>query len=176
MITINLLPTSQRPCGWLVRRAAMLLMLPLILLFCGLVIYNSCRIWSLEKQVNTVRQQYELLMPAQEKMQLAVAKQSILQEKHTRLIKITAERKPWSAILAHLGIVTPSQIWFTELKTGEGNVLIIRGNTRTYPDLAAFISILEKDELLGEPVLIKTEQDNKQSFTHFELTVKLKEI
>lgn len=176
MLTVNLLPVTERTCSWVTQRVAIAAFMGLFMLAGCLFTYNSYQIWFLEKQVAAVRQQHELLRPAQEKLQLTLAQQRILAEKNSRLIKITAERRSWKSLLTHLEIIAPSQIWFSELSTGENNTLFVRGNALAYPDLATFIAKLEQDEYLSEPVLLKTEQDSQFAFTRFELTVKIKGI
>ena len=90
------------------------------------------------------------------------------------LVKLTKERKSWYAIVSRFGIITPPQIWLTELGASDKNVILIKGNALTYPDLANFMQQLEGDEFFAEPVLIKAEKDAKFATTRFEMTVKLK--
>ena len=176
MLTVNLLPLTERTSRWITQRVIMSAFLAVFIIVGGLFTYNSYQIWFLEKQVTTVRQQHELLRPAQEKLQLTLAQQRILDEKNSRLIKITAERRSWKSLLFHLEIIAPSQIWFSELSMAENNTIFVRGNALSYPDLATFISKLEQDEYLSDPVLLTTEQDSQYAFTRFEMTVKIKGI
>lgn len=176
MIAINLLPPSARRSKWPVNRMAFIISSVIFTLLFSVFAYNTYKIWALERQIRDLHQQYELLRPTQEKMQLIITKQRLFEDKNAVLIKIAKEGKSWSAILSHFGIITPPQIWFSELSAGDKNIILIKGNAITYPDLANFITLLEQDELLGEPVLIKAEQDAKYLYTKFEMTVKLKGI
>ncbi|HWR43644.1 PilN domain-containing protein [Sporomusa sp.] len=176
MITINLLPPSERRSEWPFKKIVLLFIIVFIMLFSSMFAYNTYIIWSLEQQIESARQQYVLLRPTQDKMQLANTKQNILDEKKNTLIKLTTDRKSWNAILSHFGVITPPQVWLSELGAGDKNIILIKGNAMTYPDLANFITQLEQDALLVEPVLIKAEQDAKYSYTKFEMTVKLKGI
>jgi len=109
-------------------------------------------------------------------MQLAVSKQLAIDKKKKTLVAITGERKAGYAMISHFGIITPPQIWLTELAASDKNSILVKGNAMTYPDLANYLDSLENDKLVTEPVLIKAEQDSEFNYTKFEMTVKLKGI
>lgn len=176
MVTINLLPPAARRSEMPLKNLALLISLFFIILLFGIIIINTYKIWVLEERLADLNQQYELLLPTQEKMELAANKHHLIEQKNAVLLTITSEQIAWNAILFHFGMITPPQIWLSELSVGEKNVLLLKGNAATYPDLANFITLLEQDELLAEPVLIKAEQDNVFLYTKFEMTVKFKGI
>ena len=176
MLTINLLPPARRRSTWPLKKLALVTGGVFITLVLGIIIFNTYKIWELEQQLAALSQQYELLRPTREKMQLVTDKQRLINEKHAVLLNITAKQVSWNAIIVHFGMITPPQIWLSELSAGEQQVLLVKGNAATYPDLANFITLLEQDELLGEPVLLKAEQAAENLYTTFEMTVKIKEI
>lgn len=176
MITINLLPASERMPTWLGKKTVLLCGIILLVLYGSVFFYNWYTIWSLEKELAAARQHYSLLRPTEDNMQLAASKQQAIANKNNTLVAITKEQQSWYAVISHLAIITPPQIWFTELAANDKNNILLKGNARTYPDLANYLDSLEKDKLIIEPVLIKAEQDSKFNYTKFELTVKCKGI
>ncbi|MBP2662345.1 MAG: Fimbrial assembly protein (PilN) [Firmicutes bacterium] len=176
MITINLLPLAERLPKWSFQRIVLLCGVTLFGLYGSIFAYNCYTIWSLEKDIEATHQQYSLLRPTQDNMQLAVSKQLAIDKKKKTLVAITGERKAGYAMISHFGIITPPQIWLTELAASDKNSILVKGNAMTYPDLANYLDSLENDKLVTEPVLIKAEQDSEFNYTKFEMTVKLKGI
>ena len=176
MITINLLPPSERQPEWPFKRIVLLCSVMLLVLYGSVFAYNCYTIGSLENDLAAARQHYSLLRPTQDNMQLAISKQQDIDKKNNTLVAITGDRKSWYAVISHFGIITPPQIWLTELAISDKNIILVKGNAMTYPDLANYLDSLEKDKLVAEPVLIKAEQDSKFNYTKFEMTVKLKGI
>lgn len=176
MITINLLPPSERLSAWPFKKIVFVCGVMLLVIYSSIFVYNWFTIWSLEKNLAAANQHYNLLRPTQDSMQLAATKQLAIDKKNNTLVAITGERKSWYGVISHFGIITPPQIWLTELTASDKNIILVKGNAMTYPDLASYLDSLEKDKLVTEPVLIKAEQDSKYNYTKFEMTVKLKEI
>lgn len=176
MITINLLPPSERMPIWLSQKTVLLGGILLLVLYGSVFAYNWYTILSLEKDLAVARQHYSLLRPTEENMQLAASKQQAIDKKNNILVAITSEQKSWYAVISHFAIITPPQVWLTELVVGDKNSISLKGNAMTYPDLANYLYSLEKDQLITEPVLIKAEQDSKFNYTKFEMTVKRKGI
>ncbi|WP_094604672.1 hypothetical protein SPSIL_020990 [Sporomusa silvacetica DSM 10669] len=176
MITINLLPPSERMPTWLFKKTVLLCGIILLVLYGSIFAYNWYTIWSLEKDLAAARQHYSLLRPTEDNMQLAANKQQAIDKKNNTLVAITKEQKSWHAVISHFAMITPSQIWLTELAVSDKNGILLKGNAMTYPDLANYLDSLEKDKLITEPVLIKAEQDSKFNYTKFEMTVKRKGI
>jgi type IV pilus assembly protein PilN len=67
----------------------------------------------------------------------------------------------------------PRKVWLTEIGSAQKGVLQLKGNALTYPELMAFLAKLEQDKLFTESILLKAENDSKESFTKFEITAKL---
>ena len=176
MITINLLPPSERMPTWLFRKTVFLSGIILLVLYGSIFVYNWYTIWSLEKDLAVARQHYSLLRPTEGNMQLAANKQQAIDKKNNTLVAITKEQKSWYVVISHFAMITPPQIWLTELVANDKNSILLKGNAMTYPDLANYLDSLEKDKLITEPVLIKAEQDSKFNYTKFEMTVKCKGI
>lgn len=174
-IKINLLPPTERQPLWSANRVMVFIAMVSVLIVGVVVIFNMYSIWKLEKEVSITEQQFEMLRPAQDKMVLAENQNHLTIAKNNLLTKLTGERRPWPLIIAKLGIITPQQIWLTELAVAEKNSLRIKGNAFTYEDLANFLKQLEQDEILTKPVLVKAERDPVLALTRFEVTVKIKE-
>lgn len=173
-IRINLLPPDERQERWPINRlfaAALLLGLMCLSLFSG---YNAYREYELEQELTAARQQLQLLQPTQEKMVTTNSQQQVFNAKNTLLTKLTAERKPWYAVVSRLAVIVPPQVWLEELGSGDKNTFKLKGNALTYPDLASFMQVLDQDDLFIEPVLIKAERDSQSAVTKFEMTVKVK--
>ena len=175
MITVNLLPLSERAAAWSFQRSCLLGGVIVLSIYGSIFAAQYYAAWTLEKDIAVARQRYSLLLPVQDTMRAAMDKQQTIDKKNNTLAAITGERKSWHAVIRHFGIITPPQIWLTELAASDKNVILLKGNARTYPDLAAYLDSLEQDVLLAEPALIKAEQDSQFGYTRFEITVKRKE-
>lgn len=171
---INLLPPEERQARWPVNRIFILTGGFVVLLFILFAGYNALAIYKLESDLTSVEQQLELLRPTQEKMIQSNSQQQLINAKTTLMTKLTAERKPWYAVISRLAVVVPPQVWLEELGSGEKNIVRLKGNALTYPDLANFMRVLDQEEMFTEPILIKAEMDNRYAVTKFELTVKIK--
>ncbi len=171
---INLLPPEERQARWPVNRIFILTGVLVVLLFILFAGYNTLVIYKLENDLTSVEQQLELLRPTQEKMIQSNSLQQLINDKTTLLTKLTAERKPWYAVITRLTVALPPQVWLEELGSGEKNIVRMKGNALTYPDLANFMQVLDKEEMFTEPTLIKAELDKQSAVTKFELTVKIK--
>lgn len=173
-IKINLLPLEERPERWPVDRIMTIVAAITVFVFIGIAGYNYYSIWSLENEIAQNEQQLSMLRPAQEKMTAISSRNQIITAKNNMLIKLTAERKPWYTIIAHLGVITPQQIWLAEVGTAEKNTIKIKGSALTYVDLSSFMQQLLTDALLAEPALVKAELDSNTAAVKFEMTVKIK--
>jgi type IV pilus assembly protein PilN len=175
-IKINLLPPEERQSSWPANQIMVLsaiVTVAVVMIFAG---FHRYTIWQLEKEVMAAQQQYSLLNLTQNKMLLASSKNQLVTAKTTLLVNLTTGRKPWHAAISRLGVITPPQIWLTELAGADNDILRIKGNALTYPDLVTFLQQLEQDELLTEPQLSKAEQDASAAITKFELNVKVKKM
>ncbi|BBB93314.1 Fimbrial assembly protein [Methylomusa anaerophila] len=131
--------------------------------------------------MKATRQQYSLLRPTQDKMELASLKLAEIDKRKTLLLKLTNERKSCYAILAGLGTIVPPEIKLTGMETLGKDVILIKGIAEKYPDLAKFMQLMEQNEsnIFIQPILIKAETDTTTSSissiaTKFELNIKLK--
>jgi len=174
-VKINLLPPAQRQPRWPVNQIMVFSAIIIVVVFWGIAGFHKYTIWQLERELAVAEQQYSLLNVTQKKMLSGKSKNQQATAKTGLLLKLTAERKPWHAVINRLAVVTPPQIWLTDLTGAEKGVLHIKGNALTYLDLLAFLQQLEQDELLAKPQLAKAEQDVKLAVTRFELSVKVKD-
>lgn len=174
VIEINLLPPKHRQPRWPINKIMVLLAIASVVVIMSLAGFQRYTIWQLEKDIAAAQQQYSLLSLTQKMMVQADSQNQVVAAKTTLLLKLTTERKAWHAIFGRLGVIAPPQIWLTELTVADKGVLRIRGNAVAYPDLVKFLQLLEQDELLTAPQLVKAEQDAVATVTRFELTVKVK--
>lgn len=175
-VKINLLPPSQRQPRWPVNLLIAVGASMIVAVLIGVAGFHRYTIWQLEQELAAMQQQHALLTVTQKKMLLGNDKNQQAETKTGLLLTLTAERKPWHAIINRLAVITPPQIWLTELTGVDKGGLQIKGNALTYPDLVAFLQLLEHDELLTTPQLARAEQDVKLAVTRFELTVKVKDL
>jgi Tfp pilus assembly protein PilN len=176
MIRINLLPQEERVAKQSFTVAYMAVGLLVLFLCAGWYGYGVYQVWSLENSLHDTANRYELLRPTQEKMQAVNAKQQQIDAKNNILLALTQERKSSYVIVTHLAAITPPQVWLTEVASAEKKLIRIKGQARTYPDLAAFLGKFEQDTMLGDPVLIKAERDTVLAATKFEITIQVKEL
>lgn len=174
MIQINLLPPAERRPQWLVGR--MFTAAGVIVVFVCVCLYGYIwyQIRELEVAIVQTHNQLELLRPLQAKMLDAQTKKQRLDAKNNILVALTRERLSWYALAARLGIVTPPEVWLTEVAATDNGAVRIKGMAAAYPDLAAYVKKLEQDDIFAEPVLVKAERDGDRTATRFELTVKVK--
>ena len=173
MISINLLPPDMRGRSIRIRRI-FVTGACLVLLLCGsLYGYGLYTEMQLLAELEQVRNRYELLRPTQDRMFVAQQQQQQIGGKNAVLTNLTRERQSWHAVLAHIGALTPSKVWLTEMEGGNKNI-VLKGAAVSYPDVAAFLEKLMSDTFFAEPVLIRTEKDEELDVTRFELTVKIK--
>ncbi|EAX47864.1 Fimbrial assembly family protein [Thermosinus carboxydivorans Nor1] len=174
MIQINLLPPAERRPKWPLSRMFAAAGMVVVFVCVCLYGYSWYQIRELEVAIAQTRNQLELLRPLQAKMIDAQTKQQRLDAKNNILVALTRERQSWYALVARLGIVTPPQVWLTEVAAAENGAVRLKGMAAAYPDLAAYVKKLEQDDIFAEPVLVKAERDGARTVTRFELTVKVK--
>ena len=177
MIRINLLPPAERQPKWSLKRIFLILGALACFICASLFSCNLFMIWHVERQITDARNKYELLMPVQVKMVEANGKQQVISAKNNMLVTLTAERKSWHTIITHLGVITPPEIWLTELGTVDKNLIKITGTAMSYPVLAQFIETLEQDDVFTTPVLLGAVLTPKAAvfLVKFEISVKFKE-
>lgn len=173
MITINLLPPEMR--GRRIRlRRIVIMVYCLVFLLCGSVYgYGLYAELQLRAELQEMQNRYELLRPTLDRMKAAQQQQQQISGKSAILLNLTRERQSWHAVLAHIGVLTPSTVWLTEMEGGNKHI-VLKGMAVSYPDVAAFLEKLAGDTFFAEPVLIRTDRDEELNVTRFELTVKIK--
>ena len=68
----------------------------------------------------------------------------------------------------------PRKVWLTEIGSAQKGVLQIKGNAISYPELVSLLGKMEQDNYFTESTLLKAEQNEKDSFTKFEITAKVR--
>ncbi|GMA99440.1 PilN domain-containing protein [Pelosinus sp. IPA-1] len=176
MNTINLLPFKERQPKWPIKQLLFISVFLLLLLFSSLYCYNTYKIWSIEKELQATRTQYELLQPTRIQMINMDAKQQLLDKKNNLVVNLTKERSTWYSIIQHLVTITPQELWFTDLVNTDKGVVYIKGSAEAYPAVAQLMRNLENDPIFTEPILNKVESDATLSIAKFEISVKFKGI
>ena len=173
MIRINLLPPDMRGRRIRLRRIVGVVSC-LIFLLCGSVYgYGLYAELQLRAELQQMQSRYELLRPTLDRMMATQQQQQQINGKSTILLNLTRDRQSWHAVLAHIGVLTPSTVWLTEMEGGNKH-LVLKGLAVSYPDVAVFLEKLMSDTFFAEPVLICTDKDEELNVTRFELTVKIK--
>lgn len=176
MIRINLLPATARQSKWPINKLLIGTSLLLALVFISIYSYSLFEVWSIEKKLQTTRNQYQALQPTRTLMASANTKQQQLEKKNSILTTLTKERQSWYNIIQHLATQTSSQIWFTDLQKGEKGAIQIKGWANTYPQVAQFMEIMENDQFFTEPILNSVEKDTNAQATKFDIVVKPRRI
>lgn len=171
MIQINLLPPSRRRAQFSIGRLFTLAALLTFVLCSALYGYGVFRLWGLNQEAKKTITQYELLRPAQNKMQDANALQLQIDQKNKLLLELTFKRQSKYTLLAHLADMIPSQIWLYEITVDEQKRVHIKGQAPGYSEMNMFLDKIEKDPLYGNPILLKAERDEMLSTMKFEITV-----
>jgi len=172
MIRINLLPPSERPSKWPVNRLLFGVGFLIVMIFSSMYSYSLYQVWSIEKQLQTTRNQYQLLQPTLVIMTSAKNKQQQFDKKNNILAVLTKERRSWYGIIQHLTTVTSPQIWFTDMVKSDKDTIQIKGWSATYLGVAGFMKTMESDQFFIEPVLTSVEKDAVTQATKFEILVK----
>lgn len=172
-ININLLPRARRLSKWHYGR---LLLTPavIVLAIIGMVYaYGEYRLAEMDQQITQVRSQYESLSAAEQWMKISQNRSATVQAREKILLQLSGGRISWYAAMTHLGTYMPRRIWLTEIGSAQKGILQMKGNALTYPELVDFLAKMEQDKTLGEPMLLKAEQNEKESLTKFEITARI---
>ncbi|MBP2627100.1 MAG: Fimbrial assembly family protein [Firmicutes bacterium] len=172
MIRINLLPPAERPSKWPVNRLLLLTGFLIIMIVSSMYSYSLYQVWSIERQLQNTRNQYQLLQPTRLIMASAKNKQQQFDKKNNILAVLTKERRSWYGIIQHLTSVTSPQISFTEIVKSDKGTIQIKGWAATYPVVAEFMQTMESDQFFIEPVLTHVEKDTVTQTAKFEIVVK----
>lgn len=174
MIKINLLPPSERFSQWDHTRNFSIITILVLFLSLSIYIFNLYKVYSLQNEIDTIKEQRILFESIESNMQLASNKQEKINAKNNILSILTGQRQSWYALLSHFGSTTPNHIWLKEISFNEKNYLQIKGVASTYPDIADYIHQLERDSYFIAPLLITADNNIDQQNSTFELQVKLK--
>ncbi|WP_378956334.1 PilN domain-containing protein [Pelosinus sp. sgz500959] len=172
MIRINLLPVTERQPKWPVNRLLVATGLLVIMVLSSIYTYTLYDVWSLERQLQNTRNQYQLLQPTRTLMASAKNKQQQFDKKNNIVTLLTKERRSWYGIIQHLTADTSPHIWFTELAKSDKGAIQIKGWTATYPLVAEFMQTIEQDQFFIEPTLTNVERNGMTQTATFEILVK----
>ena len=172
MIRINLLPPTERPSKWPVNRLLFGASFLIILIFSSMYSYSLYEVWNIEKQLQTTRNQYQLLQPTLMIMESAKNKQQQFDKKNNILVALMKDRQSWYGIIQHLTAVTSPQISFTDMVKSDIDTIQIKGWSATYLGVAGFMQTIESDQFFIEPVLTNVEKDPVTQAAKFEIVVK----
>lgn len=176
MIRINLLPATARQSKWPINTLLIGASLLIAFIFTSIYSYSLFEVWSIEKKLQTTRNQYEALQPTRALMATANTKQQQFDKKNSIVTVLTKERQSWYSIIQHLATQTSAEIWFTDLQKGEKGTIQIKGWANTYPQVAKFMEIMENDPFFTEPVLHSAEKDGTTQATKFDIVVKPRRV
>ena len=170
---INLLPLEQRPPKWHYGRLLLLPVVLVLLVIGALYAYGEYRYWDMEQQLAQVQKRYESLAGAEQQMTIAQTRQAAVKAREKILLQVSGSRNSWYGTMAHLGTFMPRRVWLTEIAAAHRDVLLMKGNATSYPELVTFLAQLEKDKAFLDPTLLKAEQNEKEVLTKFEISVKV---
>ena len=176
MIRINLLPQEERRAGISGKKTLIRFFAGLAICMALLYAYGEYRIYDLKRQIQEVQVRSELLQPTRAKMADWNQKLQAISVRENLLIQLTGQRKSWPAIIAHLGMVMPREVWLTEFRSSDTDAFQIKGCALGYAELSGFLKRLEQHEVFTDPTLIKAEFDPSLRIIRFEVSVKLKGI
>jgi Tfp pilus assembly protein PilN len=175
-IQINLLPLENRPPKWNYSRVILMPTFIVLLIIGGSFGYGEYKYWELDRQLTETRQRYETLVKPEQQMRIAQTRQVAVAERQKILVQLSGSRNSWHGILAYMGTLMPRKVWLTEIGSAQKGVLQMKGSASSYPDLGVFLGKMEKDGTFIEPALLKAEQNEKDSFTKFEITARVREL
>lgn len=175
MIRVNLLPQEERittsPVKIILAGVSALVCVVLLALY-GYGYY--CQ-YSLEKQMQDIRDRQTILEPVRVKMELANNKQGAIDKKTSILNTLNKDRKLWNTIVAHFSTLTPQKVWLTEFSFTDKETRI-KGGAASYTDVASFLKMMETDTMLTEPVIDSTTKQEKGKAFNFDILVKVKGV
>lgn len=172
MNIIKLLPISEFQSRWSSNKLLFILSILLCLIYSSLYSYNAYKIWTISKDLQSARNQYELLQPAVAMMYDSNNKQRLINKKNNMIAFLTKERNSWYSTIQHLVVIMPQQLWFTDLSKLDKGVLQIKGSAANYAIVADFMKNIEHDPFFIEPTLNKVSNDTTTSVVSFEIMVK----
>lgn len=172
MIRINLLPLEQRQSKWPVNKLLLGTGLLIAMIFSSLYSYSLFEIWSIEKELQITRNQYQALEPTRVLMTTANTKQQQFDKKNNIITILMKERPSWYGIIEHLTLQTSPQIWFTDLVKSDKGGIQVKGWATTYPLVAEFMKTMESDPFFTDPILNSVEKDATTPATKFDIVIK----
>ncbi|EIW18280.1 MULTISPECIES: PilN domain-containing protein [Pelosinus] len=174
MNPINLLPFVERQPKWSIDKLIFIFSMLLVLIYSSIYTYNEFKIFKIEKELQAIGNQYELLQPTLEIMQKSNDKLQLIDTKNKIAALLTNERHPLYTLIQRIVAIMPQQLWFTNLSKSDNGLLEMKGAATTYSVVAEFIENMEKDTFFLDPTLVKVEFDTAASLLIFEITVKSK--
>lgn len=176
MIHINLLPITERRHKYPLTRIFVNISVVVLVVLVSNYSYGLYHIISMERQLHSLENKYQVLYPTEQKMVVANSQQQLITNKNNVVNTLNKGRIPWYGIVNHLGTVTPEDVKLTEVSLTEKNNLRFKGTAKSYPDIGTFMQLLEKDSFFSEPVLITADATTTLMMANFEISVKLKEM
>lgn len=173
MIKINLLPQRYRISKVPVKKLFLSYILLLSLIFVLLYGAGEYFIWNVKQEIESVRHEYQLIIPIRDKMNFANEKATVINEKNNVLGQLRKDKKSWFAAYERLGRIIRPGIWLAEVSTVEKDDMIIKGQADSYDLVADFIKALAADSVFDKPVLINSEAVSNNDIK-FEIKVKVK--
>lgn len=173
-IRINLLPPEQQPLKWHYGRLLLLPIVLMLLVIGALFGYGEYRYWALEQELAQARSRYDSLAVGEQQMRIAQTRQAAVQAREKILLQLSNGRYSWHGTMAHLGGFMPRRVWLTEIGSAQKGVVLLKGNSLSYPELVVFLGKLEQDRFFVDSTLLKAEQNERSSLTQFEITAKIR--
>ena len=93
--------------------------------------------------------------------------------------KLSKNTKWWNSLLIHLGSIMTNDVWLTDVKMNDKQVLSIRGMAASYPALAKTLKNCEKDTYFNNVNLVNSEAgkgEKDKMLTSFEIQASFKEL
>ena len=144
MIKINLLPPEQRKVKIPLKKAFLitsgLVLMLLIAVYTGALVEE----YFLKQELAKVNETYHQMSYVMDTKQQFDVKQQEINKRNDILVKLSKNTKSWNSLLIHLGSIMTNDVWLTDVKMNDKQVLSIRGMAASYPALAKTLKNCEK--------------------------------
>ena len=179
MIKINLLPPEQRKVKIPLKKAFLitsgLVLMLLIAVYTGALVEE----YFLKQELAKVNETYHQMSYVMDTKQQFDVKQQEINKRNDILVKLSKNTKSWNSLLIHLGSIMTNDVWLTDVKMNDKQVLSIRGMAASYPALAKTLKNSEKDTYFNNVNLVNSEAgkgEQDKMLTSFEIQASFKEL
>ena len=179
MIKINLLPLEQRKVHLPLNKIFLISTGVMFLLMIAVYSAGVIEEYFLKQELEKTNETYHQMSYVVDRKQQFDIKQQEINKRNDILVSLSKNTKSWNSLLVHLGSILTTDVWVTDVKMNDKQVLSIRGMAASYPALAKTLKNFEKDNFFVNANLVNSEAgkgEQDKALTVFEIQTSFKEL